>query len=173
MKFVRTTDIRHTEQSTAYYAASFPFHEQREPDSQARIMSDPEYHYNLIFDKNTEVGTILFWETADYIYIEHFYIYPTCRGGSLGSKALELLRQYGKTVILEIDPPVDDIAVRRKGFYERSGWVANPYPHTHPPYHAGAQAHRLVIMSYPNPLTRTEYDEFNNYLKDHVMADAF
>ena len=29
-------------------------------------------------------------------------------------------------MILEIDPPVDDISIRRRGFYERSGFVENP-----------------------------------------------
>ena len=44
--------------------------------------------------------------------------------------ALALLRER------EIDPPTGDISRRRKGFYERGGFVENPYPHIRPPYHA-------------------------------------
>ena len=38
---------------------------------------------------------------------------------SIYEKALEFLSRRGKNVLLEIDPPVDETANRRKGFYER------------------------------------------------------
>ena len=129
------------------YGMSFPYSEQREPDSQARIMSDPEYHFELIYDEGRFVGEILSWENADFIYVEHFCMLPDVRGRGCGSRALELLRARGKTIILEIDPPVDDISRRRKGFYERNGFIANDYDYTHLPYHRGCKGHRLVIMS--------------------------
>ena len=104
------------------YGMSFPYNEQREPDSQAKIMSDPEYHFELIYDEGRFVGEVLSWENADFIYIEHFCMLPDVRGRGCGARALELLRARGKTIILEIDPPVDDISRRRKGFYERNGF---------------------------------------------------
>ena len=104
------------------YGMSFPYNEQREPDSQAKIMSDPEYHFELIYENESFVGTVLSWENADFIYIEHFCMLPDVRGRGCGARALELLRARGKTIILEIDPPVDDISRRRKDFYERNGF---------------------------------------------------
>ena len=67
---------------------------------------------------------------------------------------LALLAAEGKPVILEIDPPVDDLSHRRQGFYERAGYHANPYAHVHPPYHAANRGHALVVMSYPGALTQ-------------------
>lgn len=43
-------------------------------------------------------------QNESFLYIEHFCILP-------------------KTLMLEIDPPKDDISKRRKGFYERSGFT--------------------------------------------------
>lgn len=57
----------------------------------------------------------------------------------------ELARQ-NKTIILEIDPLVDDASVRRKGFYERCGYVANAFAHVHPPYQAANRGHELIVM---------------------------
>ena len=75
--------------------------------------------------------------------------------------------------MLEIDPPIDEISLRRKGFYERCGFAANPFPHVHPPYHPGNHGHALVVMSAPAPLTQKDYDAFNRYLQDEIMKDAF
>ncbi len=91
----------------------------------------------------------------------------------LRQKALELLEEQGKTVIMEIDPPTDTVSIRRKGFYESSGFVDNPYTHVHPPYHRGNGGHRLVSMSYPAQITQAQYDAFRVYLEHHVMEDAF
>ena len=68
---------------------------------------------------------------------------------------------------------MDEIARRRKDFYERYGYVENPYPHVHPPYHCGNKGHELVVMSAPQPLTRADYDAFARALRDAVMARAY
>ena len=116
---------------------------------------------------------MLCWETDNFIYVEHFCIEPDKRGCRYGSRALELLGAEGKTVILEIDPPVDEISIRRKGFYERAHFRANPYPHVHPAYHADCKGHELVIMSAPAPIDQAQYDAFNDYLCAVVMKDVY
>lgn len=155
------------------YGISFPEHEQREPDSQGQIMSHPDYRFNLIFDGNLFIGLMLCWETEFFIYVEHFCIFPDLRNNSYGARALDLLSEQGKTVILEIDPPIDDISMRRKGFYVRSGFVANPYFHAHPPYRKGYSPHNLVVMSNPVELSRNEYERFNNYIAETVMSSKY
>ena len=74
---------------------------------------------------------------------------------------------------LEIDPPVDEIAIRRKGFYERCGFTANPYPHVHPAYHKGVRWHDLVLMSRPDGLTDKQCRAYQAYLADVVMRNAY
>ena len=175
MRFERITDESHAMYSAAIalYRGSFPAHELRESASQARILHDPAYHFNLAYDGDSFVGLALCWEREEYIYVEHLCILPQLRGRAYGSAVLSLLADAGKYVILEIDPPVDDISVRRRGFYERNGFVVNPYAHVHPPYHAGKQGHDLVVMSRPAVLTREEYDRFAGYLAGHIMKDAY
>ena len=95
------------------------------------------------------------------------------RNRNYGQKALELLSRNEKAVILEIDPPVDAVSIHRKGFYERNGFVENPYAHIHPPYHQGNVGHTLVVMSFPASITQTAYDDFKHYLDNHVMKDVF
>lgn len=70
-------------------------------------------------------------------------------GRDLGSKVLRAFCREAGRVVLEIDPPEDEISIRRQGFYERNGFVTNPYLYIHPSFRRPFQPHRLVLMSYP------------------------
>ncbi len=152
------------------YKISFPYHEQRTAASQTKIMGHSEYQFNLVYDGDDFVGILLCWESECFIYIEHFCVDPEKRNKQYGQRALALLEQRKKTVILEIDPPIDEVSIHRKGFYERAGFRINSFPHIHPPYHKAHRGHRLVVMSCPGPLSETEYGSFNLYLKNTVMG---
>ena len=175
MRLERLTDKNHPmyHNALALYSISFPDYEQRERTSQDKILKDDEYHFDLIDDGEAFIGLALYWETECFIYVEHFCILPEMRNKGYGKNVLGLLGKKGKKVILEIDPPVDDISIRRKGFYERCGFAENPYPHVHPPYHQGNAGHDLVIMSFPEEIELSEYVHFKDYLECRVMKDAF
>ncbi|MBQ8390458.1 MAG: GNAT family N-acetyltransferase [Oscillibacter sp.] len=172
MELKRLTSAEHPLFARAMegYGVSFPLHEQRERDSQRAIMGHPEYHFDLILEGEALLGCLLYWEIGEFIYVEHFFILPEKRNGGCGAQALELLAGKGKCVILEIDPVVDEISRRRKGFYERCGFVENPYPHVHPPYHAGNKGHSLVVMSCPEELSEELYQKFFHHLCHTVMG---
>ena len=93
-------------------------------------------------------------QNESFLYIEHFCVLP-------------------KTLMLEIDPPKDDISKRRKGFYERSGFTENEFPHIHPPYHKGNKGHELVLMTCPKKASQDVFDGFSRYLKEKVMKNVF
>lgn len=169
---IRTANHPLFEAALSLYRISFPYHEQREAIPQQRIMACPAYRFLAVFDDaGAFTGLILCWETEGFIYVEHFCTLPEKRGKGLGEKALRLLLAEGKTVILEIDPPVDAIAQRRKGFYERCGFSANTYAHTHPPYHEGYAGHPLIVMSAPGTIDESTYRGFFSFLCTAVMQN--
>lgn len=173
MELKRITNINNPiyENALNLYRISFPYHEQREPHSQTEILGFDAYHFDAAYDNGSFVGEILYWEINNFLYIEHFCILPEMRNKGYGQKILELLQP--KPLILEIDPPIDNVSLSRKGFYERCGFVANPYPHIHPPYHSGYKGHELLIMSCPNRISADEYNNFNQYLQNIIMKKAF
>ena len=175
MKLERVKQANHPmyEQAMELYKISFPLHEQREPLSQEMILKDDAYHFCLIYDADVFVGMVLYWETERFLYIEHLCILPEMRNRQYGKKVLSLLNEQSKMLILEIDPPVDDISKRRKQFYERCGFAENPFHHIHPPYHRGNEGHRLVLLSCPRQITKQECSAFQQYLEDRIMAHAF
>ncbi|MBQ7604885.1 MAG: GNAT family N-acetyltransferase [Firmicutes bacterium] len=158
-------------EATELYKNSFPYHEQREAASQAEIMGNPDYHFDAVFDGETFIGEILYWDIGGFYYIEHFCIRPEMRNKRYGQR---ILSSYASNpLILEIDPPEDDISKRRREFYKRCGFVENPYSHVHPTYHRACEGHRLVVMSLPQKLDPAEYQRFNDYLKTVVMKNVF
>lgn len=159
------------QEALALYRISFPLHEQREEPSQTAILGNNAYHFDVVCDGSQFVGEILYWDLGGAYYIEHFCVLPALRNKHYGQK---ILQAYQNTpLILEIDPPVDEISIRRRGFYQRCGFVENPYPHIHPPYHVGNKGHDLVIMSSPEQLSANAYEKFNTFLRDTVMKNAY
>lgn len=99
MKFKRLTSAADAAFKPAFdlYGVSFPIHEQRLIESQCGIMTHPEYHFDLIYDDGGEwCGNMLYWETADFIYVEHFCILPERRGQHCGQRALALLGEKAR-----------------------------------------------------------------------------
>ena len=175
MRLKQLTDAAHPmyREALELYKMSFPPHEQREKSSQDAILKDEEYHFCLLYDEDVFVGLVLYWEREEFLYIEHLCILPEKRNKQYGQKALALLAEQGNPLILEIDPPKDEISKRRKGFYERCGFVENAYPHIHPPYHEGNKGHELVLMTYPGQVPQEVFAAFTAYLRDTVMKNVF
>lgn len=128
------------------YRASFPSHELRLWADQKAVMSDPAYHFDMCLTDGALAGLILYWDAGSYIYVEHFCVEPNLRGQGLGTLILRALAQQNdKPIILEIDPLVDDVALRRRDFYNtRCGYVQNDYKHIHPPYQCANRGHELI-----------------------------
>lgn len=171
MKFERITDFTDKNFISAFnlYTRSFPTYEQRTINDQKLALNESEYNYNIILVEEQFSGIMLYWENEEFIYIEHFAIRNDLRGKSYGTQALNFLKQKGKKIILEIDPPIDEISIKRKNFYEKNGFLMNPFYHIHPPYRLGIDGHNLTVVSYPETICPIIYDKFVTYLKDKIM----
>ena len=60
------------EQAFALYESAFPVEERRDEKEQARVLKKADYHFDLIMDGDTFVGVMLYWETDDFVFLEHF-----------------------------------------------------------------------------------------------------
>lgn len=140
------------------YINSFPIFEQRTEAQQNRAFLQPEYHLAGYMEEDQWVGFISYWEFDSYIYIEHFAIDNLLRGKSYGSRVLKtFVEQKGKTVLLEIDPIVDEVSAARLRFYSHCGFQTNPFPHRHPAYREEFQPHSLVVLTAPKAISQKEY----------------
>jgi ribosomal protein S18 acetylase RimI-like enzyme len=156
----------------ALYEASFPQHEQRTPAMQTVLMTNPLYYFTVIIEDGAFVGILLYWAGSGYTYVEHFAIMPSMRGKAAGSRILESFCERYAPVVLEIDPLIDETAVRREHFYRRIGFKTNGYAHVHPAYQNQFPPHNLLVLSYPQLMNEKEYQIFRRELEETVMQDA-
>lgn len=173
--FSRITAPSHLyfDKAFALYATSFPQYEQRLSLSQRRILSHPQYHCDVILSDNRFCGILFYWEIGQLCYIEHFAVLSSLRGQGIGSQVMRVFLSEHPRTLLEIDPPSDTTSSRRQQFYASLGFTENPFQHLHPPYRPEFAPHALLVMSYPVPLSLSEYQSFSSFLGDVVMDSVF
>ena len=152
----------------ALYESAFPREERRDLTEQTRVLNKEAYHVDFILNNGEFQGIMLYWETEDFIYLEHFTTLPEVRGNGIGSAALELLKAKGKTVLLEIEPPTDELTRRRFAFYQRNGFQMTPHYHIQAKYHLGDEDLQLSILSYPTIITEQQYMLFQDYMTKEI-----
>jgi len=154
------------------YSVSFPVYELRSDKQQEYAFRDSRYNLFCILDEKKDMlcAFISFWEFERYIYIEHLAVNQELRGKNLGSKMLkDFNSETSKTIILEIDPIKDEIAERRLRFYQKLGYVLNPYKHYHPAYNTEYPPHELLVLNTGEQLPPDLYETFKNDLENIIM----
>ena len=165
------------------YRESFPIDEQRPITSIFHLLTEePRYTMHDIIDDNDAaelqavgqkptansqglkansqklLGLLTTWHFETFVYIEHFAIDPALRSQGYGTEALKtFISKQEKPIILEAEPPTDDITRRRIGFYQRNGLTLYDFPYIQPAYTPESKPVELRLMGTLNtnvtPLT--------------------
>lgn len=157
------------EAAEALYNASFPAKEIRSAADHQRALNDPHFEADGLWTGDRLAGLLYFWRYDGWHYIEHLAVDPALRGMHIGSEALTAFCR-NKQVILEIDPPEEEISIRRLHFYERLGFVENPYRYLHPSFRQPFETHRLVLLSYPRAIDRKEARTLADFVRERVLS---
>lgn len=174
MKTERVTTIDHPEWETFWriYEASFPAGERRTLQGQKAVIGEAKYFLELWRnEQDVFVGFTACWIYERFRYLEHFAVSSEMRNGGYGKTILtEWMRRPGPPVLLEIDPPMDEISRRRHGFYKRLGFCDNDLEHSHPSYQDGSGSVPLRILSFPEPIEKKLHEEFVRLQCDEMLA---
>lgn len=152
------------------YAVSFPVYEQRNHEQQLDAFRDERYNLFCQIGQEMVNSFISFWDFGEYVYIEHLAVNEKLRGKNIGTEMLtQFIEEINKTVILEIDPIIDEVSAKRLQFYQKIGFNMNEYKHVHPAYNPQYPPHQLLVLSTGNTLTPQRYNIFKNDLEKIVM----
>lgn len=171
MEFLRIepTDISRWKSVWKLYEESFPVAERRKHEDHLRTFGDEHFFPLSAWESGQLIGILFYWEWDSYRYLEYLAVNPELRGRGYGSQMLYYLRDSDHTIILEIDPLVNELSVRRLQFYERAGFTLTPYRFIHLPYRKEAQPQELLILSYPSMITKAQHDDFLRFLEEKVI----
>ena len=131
---------------------SFISEERRDREDARRLINDGVYTVYHVLDSEARVGFVTVWELDGFAFVEHFVTYGRFRNMGYGSSALELLKARYDKIVLEAEPPNDNLTARRVAFYGRNGFCKNSQYYFQPSYRKGGDGVELVIMSYPRLL---------------------
>ena len=165
---IRGEGEEYFDQAFSLCESAFVYEERRDIAELRRVMKNEDYHFCVLVDENAFCGIVLY----ELIFFEHFAISEKLRNCGLGARALDLLKAKGKPIILEIEPPIDELTQRRRGFYLRNGFVECECEHIQAKLHIGDPDVPLKILSYPEVISREEYDRFYAYMLENISARA-
>ncbi len=170
MEFIRIEQAESAKWDKVWnlYEESFPVAERRKLKDHLRASEDKRFHPLSIWDNNLLIGIIFYWEWDSYRYIEYLAVSPNLHGHGYGSQIIKKIRDSEHTTILEIDPLINELTVRRLQFYERAGFTLTPYRFTHLPYRLDSTPQELLILSYPKMITKEQHNDFLDFVDKHV-----
>ena len=145
---------------------AFPPAERRSRPGMDKIMADPSFTLTPLRDHAGKPAAFLTsWRLADFCYVEHFAVSAGLRGqGVSGQMLRDFLKKAVGPVVLEAEPPENETARRRIGFYQRFGFHLNGYPYLQPPLQPDIPSVPLRIMSWPAPLSPAEFESVRQAL---------
>lgn len=144
-----TTASPHFAAVEALMARAFPPAERRLEDAFRRLTDEePRFVCNALLHEGRFAGLLTYWRLERLTYVEHLATLPAVRGKGLGARALETLKAAAPgALVLEVEPPTDELTRRRIGFYRRNGftlWADSPY--RQPSYGPGRPPVDLLLM---------------------------
>lgn len=161
------------EQFWDLYSQSFPEEERRNMDLQREIMSHPAFQIRHYKNDDLYRGFLNTFNFADFIFVDHLAVSPEQRGSGIGSSIMkELIESTSKPIILEVERPTCDDAVRRIDFYESLGFHLNVFDYIQPPIDEGRKAIPLFLMSYPERLDMSQYEKVRQIIYRNVYNSA-
>lgn len=118
------------------YLSSFPPEEQRPWENVVKPAVEGCPDLKAIYHDGKAIGLLTTWEFETFIYVEHFAIDPSTRGGGIGSRVIgQLVGTSAKPVVLEVEPSGSTAdAARRISFYERHGFKIVDREYVQPGY---------------------------------------
>lgn len=145
------------------YIESFPVTERRDlSDWQAlTLRDDTAFSCRGIYDEGQCLGFITTWTFDGFVYVEHFAMSPDVRGRGWGARALIALCEStgGLPIVLEVEPPADEMSRRRIRFYERAGLHLSDRPYMQPPYRPTESAFPLLLMTTDAAFLDQHFDD--------------
>lgn len=147
---IKTEDVPYYQFMENLIVESFPPEEYRELAELRKFTDENKlFHNNVVLDGEQAIGIITYWDFGSFCYVEHFATHPEARNHGYGSRVLDCLcHKLATPIVLEVEIPDNETAVRRIGFYERNGFKLWGCEYLQPPYRQSDSFLPMRIMAY-------------------------
>lgn len=162
------------EQFEKFFFSAFPEHERRSIEGMKRVIENENYHLDFFLIDNSFVGFRSYWIFETFLFGEYMVVDPNLRNSGIGqrihSQYFNRLNQLNLTgVIGEIDPPIDEISIRRRNFFLRLGFVENDHPYQSIDFNPPHAPYQLRLISYPNYIDLATAQRLQSFVHNVVV----
>ncbi|MEG0500246.1 MAG: GNAT family N-acetyltransferase [Rikenellaceae bacterium] len=159
----------------AIYQESFPPTERRSLENIRTCLRGEHCRMVVYHRDDMVIGFIIYWQYPHFTYGEFFATNLSIRNSGNGSYIIrDFMSQHNdRPFILEIDGMCDEISKRRCGFYQREGFVLNPFVHRPTAYNDKNVHLTMHIMTYGHEISEQLYQEFNHVLINDIMSNIY
>jgi ribosomal protein S18 acetylase RimI-like enzyme len=135
------------------YLSSFPASERREYSELEKQLVRSENQMFQVRSNKAVIGFLSLWIFAEFVFIEHLAISSTQRGKGFGKTIMQRVMEiFAKPIVLEVEPPTDDVSRRRVRFYSGLGMSILPVVYIQPSYDGVKPPVELRLMTnYSQP----------------------
>lgn len=149
LKHIQNSEDSTFEKLSKLYQSAFPSSERRSIEELKETIEKSAYmHFYAVYDDEKIAGFSIYWDFGEFIYLEHFAIFPEMRNLGIGRQVLHIIAQKtNKIRILEVEPNQDDLTARRILFYQRNGYSLASKNYNQPHYGKQGIGIPLWIMS--------------------------
>lgn len=153
---------------------SFPKNEYRTYANQQKLLQNKYYRIIPYFGSKSEfLAFAAVWEFDSFKFVEHIAVSEKCRGMGIGSKIMsDIIQKSNTDIILEIEPPIDEISKKRLHFYEKLGFKLNDYPYMQLPLNKNDKPITLKILSYPQGLDEEKFKKIQRTIYLNVYGKS-
>lgn len=132
---------------------AFPPQERRDLEKIAQLAIENDRFKVAIIGEVTPgafkpIGFMNYWLLDGFVYIEHLATLPGQRNKGWGTIIMQAFSsQMHEPIVLEVEPPTDELTQRRIGFYKRCGFdLWQDCAYVQPPYAPDLPAVELLLM---------------------------
>lgn len=141
------------------YEESFPPDERRNWTQLTEILQNETFSINKLFSGEKFIGLFSFWNMDEFIFIEHFAIQPEEQSKGFGTQTiLQFIQEQQLPVILEVEKPETDSALKRIRFYERLNFTICSGNYFQPPYPSEKNKVEMSLMSFPHSIPPADFE---------------
>lgn len=163
-----------TEDFESFFALmekDFPPTERRSKDDALRVLSSVScYSVFGVKEKERVLAFSAYWLFEECCFVDHLVVEDDLRGQGVGSDMImKLIKEIDIPIVLEVEPPEDEIAKKRIRFYEKLGFKLNDHTYIQPSMQEGQPEIQMMMMSYPETLN---FEEFKNIQK-RIFSNAY
>ncbi len=161
LKRITTTDDPCLEKLIALYEESFPEEERRDINQLKRMIAEVDAMQFCAIELDEKLaGLAIYWDMGDFYYMEHLAVFPSMRNHKIGQQVLQWWQaNLPKLQLLEVEPPLNEMAERRINFYRRNGLEVLEKSYIQPDYREDKDSCPLWIMG------TNEHPELASFIK--------